>query len=242
MDHDVLRRKADMTLSPAQRVGEDAESARGRLRPTLPFARLGLLAILGAGGALGFLLGCQASPTGGRAPQLALPNAAGASRAEVVGLDLDGDGQPDLARPVANPVRGVDVYGSGAFGAPRDGGRRTHHGVDLVAVAGEAVRAPIAGVITRIGPAYAGQDRLQFVEIANPTTHYVARVLYVGPLVRPGVMVAAGDFIGTAQSLAERYPRGITNHVHVELTGRLGNRLDPLVVLPPLALRGAPTA
>ena len=229
-------------MTPACRAGEGAKSARGSLRPTFPFARFGLLAILSAGGAVGFLLGCQASPMARRALQPARPNAVVASRAEVVGVDLDGDGQPDIARPVANPVRGIDVYGSGAFGAPRDGSRRTHHGVDLVAVPGEAVRAPIAGMITRIGPAYAGQGRLQFVEIANPTTHYVARVLYVGPLVRQGVTVAAGDFIGTAQSLAERYPKGITNHVHVEFTGRLGDRLDPLVVLPPLAASEAPTA
>lgn len=159
-----------------------------------------------------------------------------------MGLDLDGDGRLDLARPVANPVRGVDAYGSGAFGAPRDGGRRTHHGVDLMATSGEAVRAPIAGVITRIGPAYADQSKLQFVEIANPTTHYVARVLYVGPLVTRGASVAAGDLIGTAQSLAGRYPQGITNHVHVELTGRRGARLDPLAVLPTLPVRETPTA
>nr|WP_272886636.1 peptidoglycan DD-metalloendopeptidase family protein [Phenylobacterium aquaticum] len=202
---------------------------------------MGLVGLLAAGGPLGFVLGAHPGST----PERWVPAAAVrivAGRSEIAGIDLDGDGQPDIARPVANPVRGVDVYGSGAFGAARDGGRRTHHGVDLVAVAGEAVRAPIAGVITRIGPAYAGQDKLQFVEIANPTTHYVARVLYVGPLVRKGVTVAAGDFIGTAQSLAERYPKGIINHVHVELTGRLGDRLDPLVVLPPLAAREAPTA
>ncbi len=242
MAHHVLQSKGEVTPSSSRQAGEGARSARGRLLPTLPSTRLGLLAILVAGGGLGFLLGCQAGPTVGRALPPASAKGAVVSRLAAVSLDLDGDGQPDIARPVANPVRGIDVYGSGAFGAPRDGGRRTHHGVDLVAVAGEGVRAPITGVITRIGPAYAGQDTLQFVEIANPTTHYVARVLYVGPLVRQGVTVAAGDFIGTAQSLAERYPKGITNHVHVEFTGRLGDRLDPLVVLPPLAASEAPTA
>lgn len=231
-----------MAQSSSRQAGQGARPACARFQPTLPSARLGLLAILAAGGAVGFLLGCQAGPSIGRTLQPASPEGAVVSRRAAVSFDLDGDGQPDIARPVANPARGVDVYGSGAFGAPRDGGRRTHHGVDLVAVAGEAVCAPIAGVITRIGPAYAGRDRLQFVEIANPTTHYVARVPYVGPLVRRGVTVAAGDLIGTAQSLAGRYPKGITNHVHVEFTGRLGERLDPLVVLPPLALREAPTA
>lgn len=229
-------------MTPSCRAGEVAKSACGNLPPTFPFARLGLLTILSAGGAVGFLLGCQATPMAGRASQPARPNAVVASRAEVVGVDLDGDGRPDIARPVANPVRGIDVYGSGAFGAPRDGGRRTHHGVDLVAVSGELVRAPISGVITRIGAAYAGQDKLKFVEIANPATHYVARVLYVGPLVTRGATVAAGDSIGTAQNLAERYPRGITNHVHIELTGRRGGRLDPLVVLPSLPGQEAPTA
>jgi len=193
-------------------------------------ARLGFASAITAGLAVGFLLGQQARVV----PPAPLADVVGSpSRAlRSIGVDLDGDGQLDLARPVENTVRGVDAYGSGAFGASRDGGRRAHRGVDFVARPGEPVRAPIAGVVTRIGRAYASQDELKYIEIANLATRYTARVLYVGPAVKLGWVVAAGDTIGYAQNLAGRYPAGMTNHVHVELTGRRGGRLDPLVALP----------
>lgn len=231
-----------MTPLPRHQAGEGVKLARGAPLPSVPSARRGLLAIVGAVSAIGFLFGCPEGSTAGWGPPPATIPAVPSGGPKAVGLDFDGDGELDPERAVANSVRGIDVYRSGAFGALRDGSRRTHLGVYLVAIAGEAVRAPIAGVITRMGPAYAGQDKLKFVEIANPTTNYVARGLYVGPLVRRGVTEAAGDFIGPAQSLTEQSPKGITTHVHVEFTGRLGDRLDPLVVLPPLAVREAPTA
>lgn len=193
-------------------------------------APIGLASTIIAGLAGGFLLGQQA----GAAPPPILAEVVETPMEAIrpMGVDIDGDGRLDLAWPVENAVRGVDAYGSGAFGASRDGGRRVHRGVDFVAAPGEPVRAPIAGVVTRIGDAYAGQDGLTYVEITNLVTRYTARILYVGSEVQPGGVVAAGDIIGRAQNLIARYPAGMTNHVHVELTGRLGGRLDPLVVLP----------
>lgn len=193
-------------------------------------ARIGLTSAIVVGLAGGFLLGKQAGavPTDVLAEVVSTPLEA----IRPIGVDIDGDGRMDLARPVENAVRGVDAYGSGAFGASRDGGRRAHRGVDFVAAPGEPVRAPIAGVVTRIGDAYAGQDGLNYVEITNAVTRHTARILYVGPEVRPGWAVAAGDVIGRAQNLVDRYPAGMTNHVHVELTSRRGRQLDPLVVLP----------
>lgn len=198
--------------------------------------RVGLAAAMMVGLGVGFVLGDQAgaaAPLEQAPPMAALPSLSANPPPNAV--DLDGDGRFDLARPVEHAVRGVDAYGSGAFGASRDGGRRAHHGVDFVAAPGEPIRAPIAGVVTRVGAAYAGQDALQYVEIANAATRYTARVLYVGPAVQPGWTVAAGDVIGRAQDLGARYPAGMTNHVHVELTSGQGGRLDPLVVLPNVA-------
>lgn len=205
----------------------------GFAAPSRHAGRLGLVATVLVGLGAGFLLGGQAAAVATRdstaSTDVRTQPSAAVSR---IGVDLDGDGRLDLARPVDHAVRGVDAYGSGAFGAPRDGGRRAHQGVDLVAAPGEPIRAPISGIVTRLGEAYGGRDGLTYVEIANPATRYIARVLYVGPAVPLGRRVAAGDFIGQAQDLAGRYPAGMTNHVHVELTGRRGGRLDPLVVLP----------
>lgn len=191
----------------------------------------GLIAV---GLALGFHLGGLATPAARAAnvqPILASAGETADARA-TAGFDLDGDGRLDLARPVDHPLRGVDAYGSGAYGAVRDGGRRRHQGVDLIASPGEPVRAPIAGVVTRVGAAYAGQDRLRFVEIANAQTHYLARVLYVSATVTPGAHVEAGDTIGSAQDLTVRYALGITNHVHVELVSNQMGHLDPTTLLP----------
>jgi murein DD-endopeptidase MepM/ murein hydrolase activator NlpD len=203
--------------------------------------RIGLAAAVVVGLGVGFVLGGQAGAVGPLEPppMAALPPPIASP--PPIAVDLDGDGRFDLARPVEHAVRGVDAYGSGAFGASRDGGRRAHHGVDFIAAPGEPIRAPIAGVVTRVGAAYAGQDALQYVEIANTATRYTARVLYIGPAVQLGWTVAAGDVIGRAQDLGLRYPAGMTNHVHVELTGGQGGRLDPLVVLPNVSdLSGRP--
>jgi hypothetical protein len=195
--------------------------------------RLALLAVVSVGLGAGFALGGQAGAVvSGPAPARSATATAPSAMASGFGIDLDGDGRPDLARPVDHVMRGADAYGSGAFGAARDGGRRRHRGVDIVAAPGELVRAPIAGSVTRLGAAYGGPDGLTYVEIVNPTTRYRARLFFVGPAVDLGRDLAAGDVVGRAQDLSRRYPGGMTNHVHVELTGRDGAPLDPQVVLP----------
>ena len=72
---------------------------------------------------------------------------------------------------------------SGEFGAD----------ASLVAPVGAPIRAPISGIVTRVGQAYAGEPELQFVEITSPTTRYSARVFYVGSSRAPGAQVTAGD-------------------------------------------------
>lgn len=204
-------------------------------RPASRRARQVLLGgLIVTGVAVGFLLGGRTTPPAHAANAQPIVASVGktADARATVGIDLDGDGRLDLARPVDHPLRGVDAYGSGAYGAVRDGGRRRHQGVDLMATAGEPVRAPIAGVVTRIGAAYAGQDRLRFVEIANAQTRYTARVLYVAATVAPGLHVDAGEVIGSAQDLTVRYSPRITNHVHVELVSSRMGHLDPTMLLP----------
>ncbi|MGD9968649.1 MAG: peptidoglycan DD-metalloendopeptidase family protein [Hyphomonadaceae bacterium] len=138
---------------------------------------------------------------------------------------------PDLVNPTGHSLRGEDVYGAGAFGASRGGGSRRHRGADYVAEPGEVVRAPITGVVQRIGFAYRGDERYRYVELTSEDQTRDVRVLYVGPLVELGAVVRAGEPIGRAQDLSRRYPRGITNHVHVEMREN-GALADPADVLP----------
>lgn len=142
------------------------------------------------------------------------------------GADIDGDGRADFANPTGQDPRGHDAYGDGEFGARRDGGSRRHEGVDYRATAGQTVKAPISGYVTKIGYAYAGDQNLKFVEITNPALNYAARIFYVNPKVVEGQAVAMGHPIGTAHSLQRKYPGGMTDHVHLEIIDRGGARLD----------------
>ena len=186
---------------------------------------------LAGGAALGGRAGAVTAPVA-----ISQPSAAPAADTPA-GVDLDEDGRYDLAWPLTLGQRGEDAYGSGAFGASRDGGRRRHNGLDLVAPVGAPIRAPISGIVTRVGQAYSGEPELQFVEITSPTTRYSARVFYVGPSRAPGAQVTAGEIIGRAQDLGRRYASGMTNHVHVEFADRRGAVLDPSAVLPAVPRR-----
>ncbi len=141
------------------------------------------------------------------------------------GRDVDGDGAADFANPTGKAPRTFDAYGSGAFGASRDGGVRHHEGVDYVARAGQTVSAPMSGYVTKIGFAYAGDSDLQFVEITNPALGYEARVFYIDASVEVGDAVALGSPIGKAHTLQRRYPGGMTDHVHLEVA-ETGKRVD----------------
>ncbi|MGA0607681.1 M23 family metallopeptidase [Phenylobacterium sp. VNQ135] len=147
------------------------------------------------------------------------------------GADVDGDGQADFANPTGNEPREHDAYGSGQFGASRDGGVRRHEGVDFIADAGQAVVAPISGYVTKIGYAYAGDGNLKFVEITNPALNLEARAFYVDPDVEVGDTVHVGQPIGEAHTLQRKYPGGMTNHVHLELVDKRGRRIDATNVI-----------
>jgi len=148
-----------------------------------------------------------------------------------VGKDVDGDGAPDFVNPTGQAQRTSDAYGYGVFGAPRDGGSRPHLGVDFKATAGQPVKAPISGYVTKIGYAYSGDTNLKFVEITNPALHYKARVFYVDPDVEVGDAVHLGQTVGTSHTLQDKYPGGMTDHVHLEITNPAGRKIDAARVL-----------
>jgi murein DD-endopeptidase MepM/ murein hydrolase activator NlpD len=151
-------------------------------------------------------------------------------------IDEDGDGATDYYNPTHGAVRGGDVFGSGDFGASRDGGKRKHEGVDYVIAPGAPVHSPISGEVARLGYAYRGEGGYRIVEIVNSETKVKARVLYVAPTVAVGDVVVAGQEIGAAQELNARYP-GITNHVHVELRDPQQRLMDASEELPTPVMR-----
>jgi len=138
--------------------------------------------------------------------------------------------------------RGVDSWGSGVFGASRDGGSRAHLGLDFTSVTGDTVVAPFPGTITRVGIAYPnaklGSIHLQG---SGDFSAWRAKLLYVLPAA--GLMgreVVAGDEIGTAQDVATYWhiqePGRVgmmINHVHLEIQVTEARNVDPAHYLPP---------
>lgn len=118
-----------------------------------------------------------------------------------------------------NPIRpsrgfrGVDSFGSGGFGAQRDGGTRKHLGQDYIALPGDTAKSPIEGRVSHVGRAYADAD-YGSVRIVGKEVEF--RILYINPSVAVGETVKEGEEIGTVQDIAARYI-GITPHVHVEV-------------------------
>lgn len=123
---------------------------------------------------------------------------------------------------VAVGRRRPDRYGSGEFGAKRDGGSRSHNGVDLVLF----VCSGVEGKVTKLGYPYSDDLSYRYVEITNSDTQLRHRYFYVKPCVKVGQEIVVGDRIGTPQSLDKRYP-GITEHVHYEVLNSVDEYIDP---------------
>ena len=141
------------------------------------------------------------------------------------------NGKTRFFNPTGQSLRGVDKWGSGAFGAARDGGRRRHSGTDFLATEGQQILAVATGYVTKLGYPYADNLAYRYVEITT-TSNYAIRHFYVCPGmdISIGVWVAGGSVIGTYQSLATRYP-SITEHVHIEIR-KSGQLINPTALFP----------
>ena len=130
--------------------------------------------------------------------------------------------------------RDTDAYGSGVFGASRDGGARKHMGRDLIARPGDLVVAPFPCTLKRIGLAYPSLRllddsilMLHLVELegAADFSGWRSRLLYVGTDLAVGTTFDEGDVIGKAENVSAYYTakhpgeaKPITNHVHWEVS------------------------
>lgn len=115
-----------------------------------------------------------------------------------------------------------DEAGLGHFGAPRgtkpDGSKKYHDGVDLVVYPGQEVYSLITGVGEKVDYPYRTDLRWKGFQMNN----HLVRVeyWYLEPDVELiGQMVKAGDRIGVAQDITEKYPgQGMTPHIHLRVT------------------------
>lgn len=121
----------------------------------------------------------------------------------------------------------VDAKGDGHFGASRDGGNRGHNGVDLEVIKGQPVYAPFAGTITKQAYPYADDRKFTGVHLTRPDGLKI-KVFYMLP--KPGIIgkaVNAGDEIGRAQAISEKYGAPMKDHIHVEVWNKNGTLENP---------------
>jgi murein DD-endopeptidase MepM/ murein hydrolase activator NlpD len=129
------------------------------------------------------------------------------------------------------PRRGTDAWGCGDFGASRDGGKRTHSGIDYTIEPGGLVRSPVSGVVTKLGFPYGDDLSYRYVQVSDRSGRN-HRFFYVDPIVVLGENIEVGDLLGAAQDIAERYAKRepgrqrMTNHVHYEVMAA-GKFIDP---------------
>jgi murein DD-endopeptidase MepM/ murein hydrolase activator NlpD len=139
--------------------------------------------------------------------------------------------QPLFCQDIGSPIvknmksRVFDNYGSGQYGASRDGGKRSHNGIDIEVKANEQIKSPIDGIIKRQSFPYANDRSYEGIKIEGigKWKGTVIKLFYMKGIISG--TVKAGDVVGFAQDLTKKYP-GITNHIHMEIK-KNNKRLDP---------------
>ena len=146
--------------------------------------------------------------------------------------------------PTGKGVRIQDGQGAGHFGASRDGGARTHQGLDFLANPGDRVVAPFAGVVTKADgrpynknknkvPGSQSSEEYTIITISN-NNGSESRLFYVNPSVSVWTNVEQGQTVGVTQDIAAKHntdlddnsPLLMDNHVHLQHKVN-GRAVDP---------------
>lgn len=99
------------------------------------------------------------------------------------------------------------------FGDPRDGGARTHEGLDIMAPEGTPIVTPTKAIVTSVGT---DSSAGKFVYTANPGGE-TFRYMHLDEIanLRRGDKLAPGDFIGTVGDTGNA--QGVGHHLHLEI-------------------------
>jgi peptidoglycan LD-endopeptidase LytH len=136
------------------------------------------------------------------------------------------------------PVEGATARSiQGLFGAPRDGGRRTHEGIDIFAPRGTLVTAAARGLVTSVGENTLG-GRVVWLRDQRGYTHYYAHL--DSQLVSAGARVEVGDPIGRVGNSGNA--RTTSPHLHFGIYRRGEGALDPQPFVQPVPMAPSPPA
>ncbi len=128
---------------------------------------------------------------------------------------------PTLAFPVAG--RDARIARS-LFGASRDAGRRSHHGVDLFAPRGTPVVAAAPGIVRRVGETDLGGNVVWLLDTRREQSIYYAHL--DRQLVSAGDIVQVGDTLGLVGNTGNA--RRTPPHLHFGIYRRGQGPVDPL--------------
>jgi murein DD-endopeptidase MepM/ murein hydrolase activator NlpD len=125
------------------------------------------------------------------------------------------------------PVNGLVRIGQG-WGAPRDGGRRRHQGIDLLAPAGTPLVAVASGHITRLSNTDRGRGGISlWLRDRRGTSYYYAHnqynLVHLGQRVRAGQVIARVGATGNA--------KGGPPHLHFQVHPGGGRPVSPDAVV-----------
>jgi murein DD-endopeptidase MepM/ murein hydrolase activator NlpD len=125
------------------------------------------------------------------------------------------------------PVKGPVRIGQG-WGAPRDGGRRRHQGIDLLAPAGTPLVAVASGHVSRLSNVDRGRGGISlWLRAARGTAYYYAHNQH--NLVRLGQRVQAGQLL--ARVGATGNAKGGPPHLHFQIHPNDGPPVSPDAVV-----------
>ncbi len=143
-------------------------------------------------------------------------------------IPVEGKFFPLAIKPTANFTKGS----SRGFGDAREGGKRRHAGIDLIAPPGTPIRAIADGKIIRFGSFWGGTYML-LVDHGDFVINYgensgMAPGLSVGSTVKAGQIIARVGRLNTGSSMLhfEMYTPGTTDNAHWYST-RPSNLMDP---------------
>lgn len=120
-----------------------------------------------------------------------------------------------------------------SWGAPRDGGARTHKGIDIFAPRGTEVVAVTDGFISYIGEQPKG-GRCLWLTTENGTAFYYAHLDRWAPGLYEGMEVQSGDLLGFVGNTGNA--KYTPSHLHFQV-----NRNDEMVNPYPILTNAVPT-
>ena len=125
---------------------------------------------------------------------------------------------------LAFPVSGRDSRAAQSFfGAQRDGGRRSHHGIDIFAPRGTPVVAAAPGIVRNVGMSNLGGKVIWLYDAKRNQSLYYAHL--DSQIVRAGTFVRVGDTLGLVGNTGNA--RSTPPHLHFGIYQRGEGPVDP---------------